>query len=77
MGTLHCTAHGKAMLANQPAADTERLIEPARLTPVTMATTTNPNELRSHAVDDEEIVVGMRAVGAAIRDPDRTVLGEG
>lgn len=80
---LHCTAPGKAMLARLPAAEIERRIEAPRLTQMTAASITDPDELRLHlrdvnargfAIDDEETLDGVRSVGAAIVDPDGRVL---
>lgn len=82
--SLDGTAHGKAMLAFMPAAEADLLTEASRLTQMTPSTITDPDELRSHladirahgfAIDDEEVLVGIRAVGAAILGHHGRVLG--
>jgi IclR family transcriptional regulator, acetate operon repressor len=68
---LHCTAIGKALLADMPAIP--RLELPRR----TASTITSADELRSElsrvrargfAIDDEENERNIRCVGAAVRD---------
>jgi DNA-binding IclR family transcriptional regulator len=74
---LHCTANGKAILAQLPLEEVERLL-PAQLEPFTRNTVTNRSRLlkelaliRSERVafDREEYTLGICAVGAAFPDP--------
>jgi DNA-binding IclR family transcriptional regulator len=74
---LHCTANGKAVLAQLPFEEVERLI-PAQLETLTPNTITRRSRLlkeldliRSERVafDREEYTLGICAVGAAFRDP--------
>ncbi|MBI4786046.1 MAG: IclR family transcriptional regulator [Chloroflexi bacterium] len=74
---LYCTANGKAMLAELPDDDVERVI-PERLEPLTAKTLTSRAQLMEELArvkvervgfDREEHTVGICAVGAAIRDP--------
>jgi DNA-binding IclR family transcriptional regulator len=74
---LHCTANGKAILAQLPLKEVERLV-PARLQPLTRNTITHRSHLlkeldliRSERVafDREEHMLGICSVGAAFRDP--------
>jgi len=74
---LHCTANGKAILAQLPLEEVERLV-PARLQPLTRNTITHRSRLlkeldliRSERVafDREEHMLGICSVGAAFRDP--------
>ena len=76
-GQLHCTSIGKAVLAYQSDDFIEEfLAQPhARLTPHTIV---SPDELRRElsrvrtlglAVDDNEMIEGMRCVAVPIREP--------
>jgi len=74
---LYCTANGKAILAQLPLEEVERLV-PAQLEPLTRNTITDRSRLlkelaniRSERVafDHEEYTLGICAVGAAFRDP--------
>lgn len=73
---LYCTACGKALLAELPHAEAERLV-PNRLEPFTAHTNVNRGELLREldlvratgvAYDHQEHSLGISAVGAAIRD---------
>jgi DNA-binding IclR family transcriptional regulator len=73
---LYCTACGKALLAELPHAEAERLV-PAALEPFTPHTNLNRRDLLREldlvratgvAYDHQEHSVGISAVGAAIRD---------
>ena len=73
----YCTAVGKAMLAFRPEEELERLLEGATLQPWTPNTITDKEALKAHlaevrrrgyALDNEEIIEGLRCVGAPIRD---------
>lgn len=74
---LHCTAQGKALIANMPEDELDRLLsgrELARFTPKTIdslpALKAHLAETRAngYSVNDEEQVLGVRAVGAPIFD---------
>ncbi|KDS91910.1 transcriptional regulator [Halorubrum saccharovorum] len=81
---LHFTASGKAVLAELPKQQVESIIEAHGLPQKTAKTITEPTDLfeelstvrsRGYAVNDEEEIVGIRAVGAPICDANGTVLG--
>ncbi|MEN9418997.1 MAG: hypothetical protein RI988_2617 [Pseudomonadota bacterium] len=81
---LHCTSQGKAILAALPAARREALVRELALTAHTPRTITDRARLlaelrlvaaRGYAVDDEEIVAGVRCCGAAIVDTAGEVRG--
>ncbi|WP_121743482.1 IclR family transcriptional regulator [Natronorubrum halophilum] len=81
---LHFTATGKAVLAYLPESRVEEIIDEHGLVRKTENTITDREalfeELRSvraqgYAVNDEEEIKGIRAVGAPIRSDDGTVLG--
>lgn len=73
---LHCTSQGKAFLAHLPQAQRDRLLE-GSLVALTERTITDPilldvelakTRARGYALDDEEIVMGTRCVGAPVLD---------
>ena len=73
---VHCTAEGKALIAFQPAAVIERVID-TELEKRTLWTVVSPTALkqelaaigvRGYATDDEEYELGMCGVAAPIRD---------
>jgi Transcriptional regulator len=73
---LYCTACGKALLAELPHAEAERLL-PKKLKPLTPHTNVNRETLLKEldivratgvAYDHQEHSLGISAVGAAIRD---------
>ena len=79
---LHATSAGKLMLAHQPAARIDQILDDHEFTPFTEKTLTNADALRQHfvqireqgyAVDDEEFEAGLRCVAAPIRDSSRAV----
>jgi DNA-binding IclR family transcriptional regulator len=81
---LHNTATGKAILAALPRAAVERIVERDGLPERTGNTITDPERLfaeletvaeRGYAINDEEEIEGLRAVGAPIRDQDGAVVG--
>lgn len=81
---LHCTSQGKAMMAVMPVADQEALVKSLNLKPHTPFTITDRRRLlaelritltRGWSLDDEEIVVGVRCVGAAVIDRKGAVRG--
>src|SRR6266404_7671322 len=74
---VHCTAVGKAMLAELPASEVEQIVRRHGMRRITRHTVTTPAELtaelrairtRGYAIDDEENEEGVRCVGAAIVD---------
>ncbi|EJN60806.1 IclR family transcriptional regulator [Halogranum rubrum] len=81
---LHYTATGKAILAYLPRSRVEEIIDYYGLPERTKQTITDRDELyetladireRGYALNDEEEVERMRAVGAPIRNKEGTVLG--
>ena len=75
---MHCTSQGKAILAYLSQSQLDQVLG-AELAAFTDNTITDADQLkanlaivraRGYAIDDEEIVLGTRCVGAAIRDPD-------
>ena len=74
---LHCTALGKAILANLPPGEKERYLRRKGLRAFTPGTLTDPAALRreldrtaarGYSVDDMEHEEDVRCVGAPIRD---------
>lgn len=74
---VHCTAVGKAILAELPASEIEEIVRQHGLRPATRRTVRTPAELsaelaairsRGYSIDDEENEEGVRCVGAAILD---------
>ena len=81
---LHCTAAGKAILANVSEERFVSIINENGLPQMTDNTITKIDELvdeleeireRGIAFADEEQIEGLRAVGAPVHDPDGDVLG--
>lgn len=81
---LYCTAAGKAALAFMPDERINTILRERTLDPHTKHTITDPDELRKElsqireqgfALNDEEEFLGLRAVGAPIRDRNNQVLG--
>lgn len=73
----YCTSMGKAMLAYLPEDDLEQAIAKIRFVRFTSKTISSREELlkslervrrRGYAIDDEEIEVGVRCVGAPVFD---------
>ena len=73
----YCTAVGKAILALLPDAELATRLRRWELKPLTRKTITNAADLRAelqtirlrgYAIDDEENEVGVRCVGAAVRN---------
>ena len=80
----HGTAIGKAVLASLPAAELEAYLSRVGRPGRTPRTITSSPRLKSQlvrvrrsrfALDDEENEVGVRCVGAAVRDHTGTVIG--
>ena len=79
---MHCSAIGKALLAHNSESEIKRHIGNLGLAPLTGRTITNPDELikelekvrlQGFALDDGEIMEGLRCVGAPIYDTDGLV----
>lgn len=79
---LHCTASGKLLLAYLPKRQRDAVIKRLPLPPLTPATITTPQALRTecdeivqrgYARDHEEFVIGLIAVAVPVRDPEGTV----
>jgi len=80
---LHCTAVGKAKMAFLHDEEVDRIIQRVGLPAFTPNTITQPEQLkaelavirqRGYAVDNEEHEVGIRCVGAPIRDDTGEVI---
>jgi len=72
---VYCTSMGKAMLAFQPQETIEQIVAKIRFVPYTHKTLCSREKLlkslervrrRGYAIDDEEIELGVRCVGAPI-----------
>ena len=81
---VHCTSQGKAILSAMPDAQRDAIVREAALKPLTPLTITDRRRLqaelritraRGYAIDDEEIVIGVRCVGAPIVDAAGEVRG--
>jgi IclR family transcriptional regulator, acetate operon repressor len=81
---MHCTSQGKAILAAMTEGKRDQLIREMPLKPVTPKTIVDRRRLvaeirvstaRGYSIDDEEIVEGIRCVGAAIVDSEGVVRG--
>jgi DNA-binding IclR family transcriptional regulator len=77
---VYCTSMGKAMLAFQPELVIEQIISKIRFTRYTHKTLSSREKLlkslegvrrRGYAIDDEEIELGVRCVGAPIFNEHR------
>lgn len=81
---LHCTSQGKAILAALPPERREALVREITLSPLTARTVTDRRRLladikltaqRGWAIDDGEIVAGVRCCGAPVIDGRGEVRG--
>jgi IclR family acetate operon transcriptional repressor len=81
---MHCTSQGKAILSVLDEKAREDIIRQITLRPLTPLTITDRRRLqaelrlcaaRGYAIDDEEIVLGVRCVGAPIVDREGSVRG--
>lgn len=81
---LHHTATGKAMLAHMPRSEVEEIVDYYGLSAMTEHTITEPDQLyreldevaeRGFALNDEEEVLGIRAVGAPICESNGRAIG--
>jgi len=77
---VYCTSMGKAMLAFQPEETIEKIVSSIRFTRYTPKTLCSREKLfehletvrrRGYAIDDEEIELGVRCIGAPIFNADR------
>ena len=77
---VYCTSLGKAMLAFQPEETIAKIVSSIRFTRYTPKTLCSREKLfehletvrrRGYAVDDEEIELGVRCIGAPIFNEDR------
>ncbi len=75
---LHCTASGKLLLATQPKAKRDRILDMLQLTRETPKSIVDRAALerelqtiarQGYAVDDEEFLSGLVAVAVPVRDP--------
>ncbi len=81
---LHCTSQGKAILSAMNSEMRDGIVRDLTLKPLTPLTITDRRRLnaelnitaaRGYAIDDEEIVLGVRCVGAPIVDSQGAVRG--
>jgi len=81
---LHCTAHGKALLADFTLPELEAVFGAAPLEPYTKRTVSSIKQLakicaetreKGFATDNEEYMEGVRCVAAPIRAEDGQVIG--
>ncbi len=81
---VYCTSQGKAILSVMDAEARDAVIRDIHLKPLTPHTITDRRRLsaelkitaaRGWSMDDEEIVLGVRCVGAPVVDQDGTVRG--
>ena len=80
----YCTAAGKVQIAYMTEEELENYLPTKELKRFTPNTITDRDELRKHlkvvaeqgfAVDNEELDIGVRCVGAPIRDYTRRIIG--
>ncbi|MEJ8850155.1 IclR family transcriptional regulator domain-containing protein [Variovorax rhizosphaerae] len=81
---VHCTSQGKAILSAMSDEARDAIVRDAVLKPLTPLTITDRRRLqaelritrsRGYAIDDEEIVLGVRCVGAPVIDAAGQVRG--
>lgn len=81
---LHCISLGKAMLAHFPEERVDEIVERHGLPKYTDQTITTRDELidelervrdRGYAIDDEEVIEGLRCIAAPVKRADGSVLG--
>lgn len=81
---FYCTAVGKVLAADMSEKNLQEFFKSAGFKQYTSCTINDPEELTRHlrsiaelgyAVDDEELDVGVKCVGAPIRDYTRRVVG--
>jgi DNA-binding IclR family transcriptional regulator len=80
---VYCTSMGKAMLAFQPPEVIEQIVGKIRFVRYTHKTLTSRDALlkalervrrRGYAIDDQEIELGVRCIGAPIFDEKRNAI---
>jgi DNA-binding IclR family transcriptional regulator len=80
----YCTAAGKVQIAYMTDEELETYLQPKDLKPFTQHTITDRDELKKHlkqiaeqgySLDNEELDLGVRCVGAPIRDYTRRIVG--
>lgn len=81
---VYCTSQGKAILSAMPDEARDTIVREVVLKPLTPLTITDRRRLqaelritraRGYAIDDEEIVLGVRCVGAPVIDSSGQVRG--
>lgn len=81
---IYCTGQGKAILSAMDESDRDDILKGVTLTPLTHLTIVDRRRLsaelritraRGYAIDNEEIVLGVRCVAAPIRDNAGKVRG--
>lgn len=81
---VYCTSQGKAILSAMPDEARDAIVREVVLKPLTPLTITDRRRLqaelritraRGYAIDDEEIVLGVRCVGAPVVDASGQVRG--
>lgn len=79
---MHCSGLGKALLSHKSESEIKRFIQTKGLTPLTGRTITDPDKFikelakikeQGFALDDGEIMEGLRCVGVPIFDEDGLV----
>jgi len=79
---MHCSGLGKVLLAYRPASEARKILSRSGMRKITNNTITDPyqmeNELakirlHGYAVDNQEIMDGLRCVAAPIRDKSKEV----
>jgi DNA-binding IclR family transcriptional regulator len=79
---MHCSALGKAMLAFRSSSEVRRILSRNGMRRMTGHTITNPETMdaelikirkQGYAVDDQEIMEGLRCIAAPIRDKNGDV----
>ena len=79
---IHCSGLGKAILAYQDPVDARRILHRKGLARMTKNTITDPDKMdvelakiriQGYAVDEQEIMEGLRCVAAPIRDANGEV----
>jgi len=80
----YCTAAGKVQIAHLTDGELENFLPAKGLKRFTPSTITDRNELKKqlktiaeqgYAIDDEELDIGVRCIGAPIRDYTRRIIG--
>lgn len=81
---IYCTSLGKAILAFMPADEAKKILSGVRFNKFTAKTLTSHEECmaalervrrRGFAVDDEEMEIGTRCIGAPVQDSEGRPIG--